>query len=67
MVFFVASKEAPFLCQPWQVDYGDVDWRIKAIEQYRELCQEYQEWRNQGRPSKGWLPLGMAKFYPREA
>jgi hypothetical protein len=67
MVFFVASKESPYLCQPWQVDYGDVDWRIKAIEQYRELCQEYQEWRNQGRPPKGWLPLGMAKFYPREA
>jgi hypothetical protein len=66
MVFFVASKERPHLCQPWQVDYGDMDWRIKAIEQYRELCTEYQSWRNAGRPSKGWLPLGLTKFYPKE-
>jgi len=65
MVFFVASKERPYLCQPWQVDYGDIDWRIKTIEQYRELCVEYQQWRNAGRPPKGWLPLGMTKFYPK--
>lgn len=64
MVFFVASKEAPFLCQPWSVDYGDADFRVTAIEKYRELCEAYHKWDQAGRYPKGWLPLQTTKFYP---
>ena len=66
MVFFVASKEAPCLCQPWTIDYGDINWRIAAIEEYRKLCLAYNEWCKIGRPSKGWLPLQTTKYYPRD-
>lgn len=63
MVFFVASKTAPFLCQPWAIDYGDMDWRVNAIEEYRELCKSYKKWNDDGRWSKGWLPLELKKLY----
>lgn len=60
MIFLVASKEAPFLCQPWSLDYGDMDWRINAIEEYRELCESFAAW--DGNP-RGWLPMGTQKLY----
>ena len=40
MAFFVASKEAPFLCQPWAVDYGGIDFRISALEEVNTLARE---------------------------
>lgn len=67
MVFFVASKEAPCLCQPWTIDYGGVDYRTSAIEDYRELCGEYLKWVEAGRFPKGWLPLQAVKHYPAKA
>lgn len=63
MVFFVASKEAPFLCQPWTMDYGGIDGRVAAIEEYNELCAAYQKWVDGGRHPKGWLPLQSMKYY----
>lgn len=65
MVFFVASKEAPCLCQPWTVDYGGVDYRMAAIEEYRELCESYSKWVDAGRFPKGWLPLQSVKHFPQ--
>lgn len=65
MVFFVASKEAPFLCQPIVADYGGMDFRIAALEEYREICLAYKKWNDAGRFPKGWLPLGTVKCYPK--
>lgn len=64
MVFLVASKEAPCLCQPWTVDYGGVDYRMAAIEEYKDLCDSYSKWVDAGRFQKGWLPLQSVKHYP---
>jgi len=66
MVFFVASKEAPFLCQPITVDYGGVDYRAAMVEEYFELCASYQKWVDAGRFPKGWLPLDTVKKYPKK-
>lgn len=63
MVFFVASKEAPFLCQPWTVDYGDVDGRVAALEEYNELCEAYSKWVQAGKPPMGWLPQQSMKYF----
>lgn len=65
MVFFVASKEAPCLCQPWTVDYGGTDFRCSALDEYNELCESYSKWVEAGRFSKGWLPLESVKHYPK--
>jgi len=65
MPFFVASKEAPFLCQPISIDYGGVDLRSQMIEEYWELCESYKKWNDAGRWPKGWLPLDTIKKYPR--
>ena len=65
MVFFVASKEAPCLCQPWTVDYSDPGSRAIAIEEYKGLCNSYHQWAEAGRFPKGWLPLNAIKHYPK--
>jgi hypothetical protein len=65
MVFFVASKEAPCLCQPWSMDYSDPGSRAIAIEDYRMLCESYHQWSEAGRYPKGWLPLQAVKHYPK--
>lgn len=70
MVFFVASKEAPCLCQPWVIDYDGatkdgVPYRISALETYNDLCRSYSKWVKAGRFPKGWLPLGSVKKFPR--
>jgi hypothetical protein len=67
MVFFVASKEAPFLCSPFAIDYGGIDYRSAAIIEFNELCEAYQKWDKAGRHSKGWLPLQTVKHYFKEA
>jgi len=66
MVFFVASKEAPFLCQPFTVDYGGVDFKCAAIDEFNELCFSYKKWNDAGRFPKGWLPLSTIKHYPKQ-
>jgi hypothetical protein len=63
MLFLVAYKTAPHLCQPVSVDYGDVDWRINAMTEYQELCQSYLTWLNDGRQSRGWLPMRTHKLW----
>jgi hypothetical protein len=54
MIFLVATKEAPFVAQPFLMD---PDRRPAMIERYQNLCDEYQQWRDAGRPSRGWRPL----------
>jgi hypothetical protein len=55
MVFFVASKEKPYLCQPWTIDYGpDLELKQSAYKEYIELCSQYAQWNKQPR---GWLPM----------
>ena len=63
MPFFVASKEAPFLCQPWEMDYGNKDAKFTAVEEYLELCQNYKKWSDAGRWPKGWLPLHTQTYF----
>ncbi len=63
MVFFVASKEAPFLCSPFVIDYGGIDFRSAAIEEFNELCEAYKTWNDDGRFPKGWLPMQTIKHY----
>ncbi len=66
MVFFVASKEPPFLCQPMVVDYGGVDFRSQMREEFFELSAAYKKWNDAGRYPKGWLPLDSVKKYPKK-
>ena len=65
MVFFVASKEDPCLCQPWSIDHSDPGSRAIAIEEYKGLCNSYHKWSESGRFPKGWLPLQAVKHYPK--
>lgn len=60
VLFLVAYKTAPKICQPWTVDYGDTDWKIKALEEYRELCESFSKW---NRKARGWLPMATKKLY----
>ncbi len=54
MVFFVASKEPPYLCQPWMAEYQSMK---NVMEEYNDLCAAYEIWVSEGRKPKGWLPL----------
>ncbi len=47
--FLVAYKEAPFLCEPVNLE-GD------RLFEYDELCTNYVEWVAEGRQPKGYLP-----------
>lgn len=60
MPFFVASKEAPCLCQPWTVDYDGPDAKAAAMEEYNQLCESFSKWN--GKP-KGWLPMTSTRLY----
>jgi len=60
MLFLVAFKAKPYVCQPWTVEYGDMDWKIKALQEYEELCRSYAKW--DGNP-RGWLPMKSKKLY----
>ena len=40
MPFFVASKEATYLCQPWKVDFGGVDFKTAETVEYNQLCDD---------------------------
>jgi len=63
MPFFVASKEAPYLCQPWAVDYGGIDDLKAATDTYKKLCRDYKAWDSGGRKVKGWLPVRSCKLW----
>ncbi|RJR07926.1 hypothetical protein C4588_06155 [Candidatus Parcubacteria bacterium] len=65
MVFFVASKEAPFLCQPVTIDYGGTDFKAAALEEFYDLCRAYKEWSDAGRRARGYLPQTIIKRYPK--
>lgn len=65
MVFFVASKEAPFLCQPFTIDYGGTDFKAAALEEFYSLCAAYKQWSDNGRYPRGYLPLDIIKRYPK--
>lgn len=60
MLFLVAYKTKPYLCQPRSVDHDSIDSTIQAIEEYNDLCKSYSEW--DGKP-RGWLPMKTDKLY----
>jgi len=66
MVFLVASKEAPYLCSPFVVDYGGIDFKSAANNEYMDLCEAYSKWDKAGRKPKGWLPVQTVKHYFKE-
>lgn len=64
MPFLVASKEAPFLCQPWDIDKETTDMEAMHAE-YHQVCEAYVKWLADGRKPKGFLPLTKKKLYFR--
>jgi hypothetical protein len=52
--FLVAFKEAPYLCQPFQICGGNQ-------YEYTALVDKYIEWLKAGKPERGWLDL--ERFY----
>ena len=64
MVFFAASKEAPYLCAPFEIDYGGVDFKCEAVDGFFDLCKDYKKWNDSGRLPVGWLPTQTVKKYP---
>lgn len=60
MLFLVAYKTEPYLCQPRILDYGDVDYKTMALQEYWELCESFAKWDGQPR---GWLPISSKKLY----
>jgi len=63
MLFLVAYKDKPYVCQPCMVDYGNTDQRIIAIEEYKDLCESFSKWN--GKPI-GWLPMKTKKVYLKQ-
>lgn len=63
MPFLVASKEAPYLCQPWEVDHENLE---HIHNEYHELCETYVKWLADGRKPKGYLPLVKKTIYIKE-
>jgi len=63
MIFLVASKEKPYLCQPWWIDYGPIERKIDVINRYNELVESYSDWVNAGRQPRGYLPMTARKFF----
>lgn len=63
MPFLVASKESPYLCQPWEVDHENLE---QIHSEYHDLCEAYVEWLAGGRKPKGYLPLAKKTIYIKE-
>lgn len=62
MPFLVASKEAPYLCQPWDIDKENTD--MEALHnEYHSICEAYVKWLFEGRKPKGYLPLTMKRIF----
>ena len=60
MTFLVASKEAPYLSKPIQIDWNDYN---LALNKYKGLCNRYARWQQDGSKPKGFLPLERKKIY----
>ena len=54
MCFLVASKEAPYLCQPFIIDIGS---RELARAEYEQLVIDYKAWVAAGSQATGWKKL----------
>lgn len=63
ILFLVAFKQDPFICQPWSVVHESIDQRLLMLNEYRELCESYSEWEKKGKPPRGWLPMKRQKVY----
>jgi hypothetical protein len=60
MVFFVATKERPYLAQAISIDDESREYgRMK----YLELCERYRDWVADGKPEKGWLEAEEVKVF----
>jgi len=58
--FIVSSKAEPWLSQPFCLDKTSTD---MAWGRYSELCEDYQDWLDDGKPRKGWKGLQTVKIY----
>jgi hypothetical protein len=68
MIFLVAEKKEPFLCQmftamPLEPSEIDLEYRQKAIFAYQETVGRYREWNAEGRPAVGWKPMEVVRLY----
>ena len=52
--FLVASKAAPYISQTFKISEGSYD---STRGKYFELCTQYQEWIDDGKPPRGWKDL----------
>ena len=58
--FLVSSKAEPWLSQPFCLDKTSTD---MAWGRYSNLCEDYQNWLDDGKPPKGWKGLETVKVY----
>lgn len=68
MIFLVAEKKEPFLCQmftamPLEPSEIDLEYRRKAIGLYQDTVERYREWNSGGRNPVGWKPMEVVKLY----
>lgn len=58
--FLIAPKAEPWVAEPSCMDKTSTD---MAWGRYSALCEDYQEWLDDGRPPKGWKSLETFKVY----
>ena len=58
--FLVAPKVEPWVAEPSCMDKTSMD---MAWGRYSNLCEDYQEWLDDGKPPKGWKSLETFKVY----
>jgi hypothetical protein len=63
MIFLVASKEKPYLCQSWWIDYGPIENKMVVYETYDNLVADYKKWEDGGRHPRGYLPMTKRSFF----
>jgi hypothetical protein len=61
MIFLAASKEEPYIAQPYELETGST--AIEILSRYKELCEDVSLWVAQGKPKRGWRPLESIKIF----
>lgn len=59
-MFLVASKQEPFLAQPFGIEDDSYD---AARDEYDRLCSDFIDWDQAGRPAKGYRAYEDIKLY----
>ena len=60
MLFFVASKEDPYLAQVFKIESESAEF---ATSEYLSICDDFAEWADKGRQPKGWREMEAIKLY----